>query len=424
MSGPYVTPWRDPPVAAALVVGLPLALVWWVFPEGLPWWRSIAIVSAWGGTGLLLASLVLMVREPRVARFLGGLETAYRWHHRSGVAAYLLLLVHPLAPAADAWAESPARAWQALAPWAQSWPVWLGWAALALLMIGLAATFALNLSYRRWRGLHLVLAAGVPIGLAHVVVLLGSTGSGLALVALALLALGARFVVSDLGVAARPYRVTAVARRAAGVIEASLAPCAAALAVAPGQFVLAAFGEGPHYRGCGEYHPFTVSGVDRDAQLRVAVKALGPCSQRLQDLESGVLVRLQGPFGRFLGAPRAEPALWIAGGIGITPFMAALRAGPLDADTTLIYLHREAAGAPFADELAALAAGDPRFELISCATGDRAPNFDAVLAQVDRLAERMIHVCGPPAMVDALAPRLRARGVAPGAVHFERFDFR
>ena len=416
--------WRGPPVAAALALGVPLALVWWAFPEALPWWRSVAIVSGWAGTGLLLASLVLMVREPRIAGLMGGLETAYRWHHRSGMAAYLLLLVHPLALAADGQAESPARAWQILAPWAQSWPVWLGWAALVLLMIGLAATFALHLPYRRWRGLHLVLAAGVPVGLTHVVVLLGSTGPGFALVALAVLALGARFLVGDLGVAARPYRVTAVAQRGAGVIEASLAPCAAALAVAPGQFVLAAFDEGPRYRGCGEYHPFTVSGVDRDAQLRVAVKALGPCSQRLQTLESGVLVRLQGPFGRFLDAPAAGPRLWIAGGIGITPFMAALRAGPLEAPTILIYVHREAADAPFADELAALAAGDRRFALITCATGEGAPDFDALLARVDRLAERTVHVCGPPAMFDALVAHLRECGVAPGDIHYERFDFR
>ena len=416
--------WRGPPVAAALALGVPLALVWWAFPEALPWWRSVAIVSGWAGTGLLLASLVLMVREPRIAGLMGGLETAYRWHHRSGMAAYLLLLVHPLALAADGQAESPARAWQILAPWAQSWPVWLGWAALVLLMIGLAATFALHLPYRRWRGLHLVLAAGGPGGLTHVVGRRAPPGPGFALVALAVLALGARFLVGDLGVAARPYRVTAVAQRGAGVIEASLAPCAAALAVAPGQFVLAAFDEGPRYRGCGEYHPFTVSGVDRDAQLRVAVKALGPCSQRLQTLESGVLVRLQGPFGRFLDAPAAGPRLWIAGGIGITPFMAALRAGPLEAPTILIYVHREAADAPFADELAALAAGDRRFALITCATGEGAPDFDALLARVDRLAERTVHVCGPPAMFDALVAHLRECGVAPGDIHYERFDFR
>jgi hypothetical protein len=39
---------------------------WWAFPHGLGVWRGWAILSGWLGTGLLLASLLLMVREPRL----------------------------------------------------------------------------------------------------------------------------------------------------------------------------------------------------------------------------------------------------------------------------------------------------------------------------------------------------------------------
>ena len=56
----------------------------------------VGIVIGWVGCGLLLVSLLLMLREPRLARWLGGLERMYRWHHRTGVVAYVLLLVHPL----------------------------------------------------------------------------------------------------------------------------------------------------------------------------------------------------------------------------------------------------------------------------------------------------------------------------------------
>ena len=73
------------------------AIVLWAWPESLPLWRSAAIVSAWAGSGLLAASLLLMVREPHLAHLLGGLENMYRWHHRSGILAYVLLLCHPLA---------------------------------------------------------------------------------------------------------------------------------------------------------------------------------------------------------------------------------------------------------------------------------------------------------------------------------------
>jgi len=416
--------WRNPIIAPAFALALPLAAVWWSFPEGLPLWRSIAIVTAWAGSALLVANLALVVREPHLARLLGGLEPAYLWHHRSGLTAYLLLLCHPLALAVDGWLEAPRLAWQTLAPWTQSWPVWLGWAALLLLMLGLATTFALRLPYRRWRAFHYALGLGVVLGLTHVYVLLGEVKLILFLIALALLALGWRLIASDLGVASYPYRVTQVARPATGMIEVNLAPSSAALAVAPGQFVLLACGDGVRFRGCGEYHPFTVTSVAADGQVKLAIKALGPCTQRIQTIEPGVQVRLQGPFGTFLREASTAPQLWIAGGVGITPFIAALRAHPCAQPTTLIYLFRNAADAAFLDELNAYAQTDPQFELRSVETGKAPVDFPGLLQQVSQLAQREVNLCGPAPLVQALMPHLLQLGVDPKAIHSERFDFR
>ena len=401
-----------------------VAVVWWAFPENLPLWRSVAIVAAWAGSGLLVANIMLMVREPHVARLLGGLESMYRWHHRSGMLAYLLLLCHPLALALDDWLEAPRLAWLSLAPWTQSWPVWLGWGALLLLMFGLVTTFAARLPYRRWRFFHFALGLGVLLSLAHVYALLGGANIILLLIVVAALAMGWRLIASDLGVAAHPYRVARVAHQAGGIIEVLLVPHASALAVSPGQFVLVAFGDGPHYRGCGEYHPFTVSGIEADGGLRLSIKAQGPCSQRIQNLEPDVLARLQGPFGIFLNETPSRPQLWVAGGIGITPFMAALRAQHRIQPTTLIYLFRSADDAAFLDELYALAHTDPQFELLADASGKGLSDFHGLLARVSQITKRDVNICGPMPMVDALMPHLRQLGVASDAIHFERFDFR
>ena len=134
------------PLISATLVGL---TIFWALPENLGFWRSLAIVSGWAGCGLLAASLLLMIREAKLAAWLGGLESMYRWHHRLGVSAYLILLIHPLALAASGWAESPALAWAMLAPWQQSWPVWLGWAALLCLMTGLALALSPAMPYAR-----------------------------------------------------------------------------------------------------------------------------------------------------------------------------------------------------------------------------------------------------------------------------------
>ena len=50
----------------AIVMLLMFFPAWWAFPHGLGVWRGWAILSGWLRTGLLLASLLLMVREPRL----------------------------------------------------------------------------------------------------------------------------------------------------------------------------------------------------------------------------------------------------------------------------------------------------------------------------------------------------------------------
>ena len=408
-----------------LLVLLALALIGagWALPAALSPWRSVSIVSAWLGTGLLVGSLLLMVRGPRLAAFLGGLDVQYRWHHRSGTVAYVLLLLHPLAIALDAGAQSPQLAWQALAPWFQRWPLWLGWAGLLCLMFGLATTFSFDLPYRRWRALHYLAGFGVLCGLLHVWAVAGEPGALWLFIALAVFALCWRLFGVDLGIAAHAYRVRSVAKPAARMIEAVLEPCGARLRVEPGQFVFAAFGDGPHFHGCGEFHPFTVSGIGADGSLAVGIKALGPCSSHLQALAAGVLLRLEGPFGNFLAGRHSSPQLWIAGGIGITPFLAALRRERLTHPTTLIYLYRSDADAAYLDELKTLAAAERTLTLISM-RADGAPDFDALLGNIEHVSGRVVCLCGPAPLIDAARASLDRHGVPGASIHFERFDFR
>jgi len=412
--------------SAAVALALPGLAIAWAWPQGLTPWRTAAIVSAWAGTGLLVASLLLMVREPRLARSLGGLDRMLRWHHRAGVAGYLALLAHPLALALDARAEDPALVRAVLDPRLQPWVVNLGWGALLLLMAGLAATFTSTLAYRRWRATHFALGFAVAAGLAHVLLLLGHAWVPLLGAGLAGVALVWRFVLLDRGWRSLAYRVATVTHPAEATIEASLAPMAAGLRAQPGQFVLARFLDGERYAACGAFHPFTISDVHPGGLLRVAIKALGPCSAQLQGLQPGAMVQLQGPFGEFL-APDSQPPrprLWVAGGIGITPFIAALRQSPCAAPTTLLYLVRREADAAFAPELRALADTQPRLTFWMHSTGDVPPALEPWLARLPDLPRTEVQVCGPPALVHTLLPLLAAHGVPRAQVHHEAFDFR
>lgn len=406
-----------------MVLVILFTVVCQVYPDNQPLWRSIALLTGWVGSGLLAASMLLMIREPHIAHLLGGLENMYLWHHRSGMLAYTLLLCHPLSLAINSWTVSPQLAWQSLEPWAQPWQVGLGWVSLLLLMFGLSSTFVVSLPYRRWRWMHLFLGFGVLLGLVHGY-LIASGILILLLIIMTILGLGWRFIASDFGVAASPYLVTQVTRQTSGLIEVKLVPRATTLHVSPGQFVLSAFGKGPHFQGCGEYHPFTVSSIERDGSLKLSIKALGPCSNHLQELEVGVQVRLQGPFGVFLDESTSSPQLWVAGGIGITPFIAALRAHPCTHPTTLLYLFRNEAEAAFLDELNMLGKADPLLKILTHASDMGLPDFPALLDKVKDIVARDVFICGPQPMLDSLMPHLLQRKVPEFAIHYEKFDFR
>lgn len=414
----------------ALILLCVASPVFWAFPEDLAFWRSLGIVLGWLGCGLLLACLILMLREVHLARWLGGLERMYRWHHRLGFLAYVFLLAHPLALAMDAWQESPADAWLLLAPTHEGLPVWSGWAALSCMMAGLALALTppARLRYDHWRILHGLLALAVLTGATHLL-LLGMDPPMIALPMLTLTLLFWRLLRADLGRASQPYVVTGVTAPSRDVVEVRLQPLTPSQSLPahhlrPGQFVLAAFGDGPGFRGCKEFHPYTLSDIDQNGCLALGIKALGDCTRHLQDVRTGVAVRLQGPFGDFLPETASHPALWLAGGIGITPFMAALRAKPLDQPTHLIYLHRNTQDAAYVIELEALARQQSQLKLQIVASDHPPADLATLLPSPPELTGHDCYLCGPPGLVAAARRLLLSRGVAASHLHSESFDFR
>ncbi len=408
-----------PPIVLLALALLPAGLA---APGALATLAGLSVLLGWLGSGLLATSLLLMIREPSVAARFGGLERMYRWHHALGTLGYIVLLAHPLALAGHRLPAGPDAAWKTLAPW--SWSSGLGWLALLGLMAGLAGTFVLRLRYRWWRLVHAALGGSVVLGIAHLLAVRPPAVGSALVIAPTVLALGWRLLRADRGGGARPYEVHALTRPGHRIVELTLRPLAEPLAVKPGQFVMLALFAGPRYRGCGEYHPLTVSGTRPDGSLSLSVKALGDCTHRIQSLEPGVAARIQGPFGTFLADRTEAPELWIAGGIGITPFLAALRAGPVIRPTELVYLDRDTDAAAYCDELRGYAERQPLLRFRPLALRDDHGPLHALLETVPQLSARQTYLCGPPPLVDATVRWLRQRGIPRQHIHYERFDFR
>lgn len=200
------------------------------------------------------------------------------------------------------------------------------WAFYALLAL-LAFTLWKHFSYRLWRPLHRAMPVLYLLLAFHSVVLApaGYWNKPIGLL-LAILLTGGTLasVLSLTGRIGRGRQVSgsvlSVDNPSPEIVEVRCRLDEGWRGHRPGQFVFVTFdsSEGAH--------PFTIASADLgDRTITFAIKALGDYTRRLsRDLVAGSRVRVEGPYGRFELSrinPRARQ-IWIAGGIGITPFLA------------------------------------------------------------------------------------------------------
>ncbi len=301
-----------------------------------------------------------------------------------------------------------------------------------------------RLGFRRWRRLHLVNYAVLPLVLVHSFHgpsfeegALRHYWMGLA-VGAAGLVLGRALHATGIG--QPPYEVVDVESVARSTRRIGLMPIARIVRPVLGQFVYV------QLERFGEAHPFTVSNFDdRSGALSITPKAVGPFSRRLHSLEPGHRVWVSGPFGVFAreASTTDRPVVLVAGGIGITPFMRILRARRRNLGTaplTLIYSNKSPADAAFRYEIDALASVTHSIKVVHVFSQTPTPLDIPATAEVavecGRVDERLLRahlshapeageyfVCGPPAMMDAVMAALGRLGTPARQIHSERFSF-
>lgn len=71
-------------------------------------------------------------------------------------------------------------------------------------------------------------------------------------------------------------------------------------------------------------HPFTISSAPHENKLSFTIKIAGRFTKTARDLQTGESVFVDGPFGNFI-PNEDKDMVFIAGGVGITPFMSILK---------------------------------------------------------------------------------------------------
>lgn len=132
----------------------------------------------------------------------------------------------------------------------------------------------------------------------------------------------------------------------------------------------------------------------------------------LQNLKIGDSIEVSGPNGEFTAEDVQKKYVFIAGGIGITPFrsiMVDLDHKRIPADITLLYANRTE-NAVFRNELNLLSQNNPTFK-IKYFIGDNRIDQNTITQLNYDLKETIFYISGPEPMVESFEIMLTGMGV-------------
>jgi predicted ferric reductase len=397
---------------------------------------SLAVVCALAGTSAFALNLVLGARLRPVERLFGGLERMYSVHRLNGEIAFTLLLAHVVLILASRATISTSTALDLLRPGA-GWTVFAGVLAFSGMVVAIVLTLFVRIGHEFF--VYVQRSFGVVFlgATYHVFTTNGALGDSAALnvymaslATVGIAAWGYRSLLGNLLVRRLKYRVAAVNRLDEFVTEVVMEPRERPLSFKPGQFLFVNFREPfseqfPLFLR-NQFHPFSITSTPDERTLRITVKAVGDYTRALRALEPGAEAVVEGPYGAFSSSdlPNGRQ-IWIAGGIGVTPFLSMARSLNGKApDVDFYYCVEHVPEAHFLDELRAIEGTrqDFRVTLVprdtdGFLTGERLAREHEDLGSADVL------VCGPPAMIDSLRPQLAVQGVERERFHAEEFGF-
>lgn len=402
-------------------------------------YEQLLTTSGYLAVNFMSITLVLAARPGWLEAPLGGLDKMYQLHKWTGILAVIAALAHWLIEMSDDALEAlfgndrslKEADFSGLLDSLQSGAEDLAEPGLYLLLFLVAITLTRWVPYVFWRYLHRVMPL-IYLALASHALLLAPlkwwqqpTGWLMALLMLAGVSASVQSLTGNIG-KSRRYQglVQTVKQASANITEVVCDMGQRWPGHQAGQFALVTF---DHLEGA---HPFTLASADHgNGQLSLQIKALGDYTGKLpQRLHNGRAVTLEGPYGRFNpdSGRKSAQQIWVAGGIGVTPFLAALENRLLhnEQDYPAVILHYCTADAATDPMLTRLQQLTEQLPSITLHIHDSQQGQRLTVQQLQIQDSKVdLWFCGPHGLAAALREGLKHEPISV-RFHQESFEFR
>lgn len=375
------------------------------------------------GIMCLVWTFVLSIRHKWIEEMFGGLDKMYKAHHIIGGLAFVFLINHALLLIVDLLPENGIAFY--LIP-ATRISFTYGQISLYIMLILLALTFYINLPYRLWKLTHEWMGLVMIFGGLHTMLIRSDTQSYMLLrywilgwSAVATFAfLYKRFVYYYFPRPVR-YKVTTIGNQG-DLLVLSLESVDPGIKFAPAQYGFVSL---PSRKR--DEHPLSVLGSD-ETKLILGVKVIGKFTKKLSELFKGDEVLVRGPFGLLSEKmEKAKHAVWIAGGIGITPFLSMAMAVRADQKVDMYFCASVMPAQVITEPFAALCARNNNFHWLPCETSKTGRVTAAqILDHTGRDLDAMYLLCGPKVMMEDLATQFAKSGIKRSHIIYEDFAFK
>jgi len=187
----------------------------------------------------------------------------------------------------------------------------------------------------------------------------------------------------------------------------------------------------------GNVRSFSIASAPHEETLMVATRMRDTAFKRvLKTMPIGTAVKVEGPSGDLiLQKDCTRAAVFLAGGIGITPFRSIVHWAAKEKSPhriVLFYSNRRPEDAAFLADLQSLQKDNPKYKLIASMT-EMEKSHQPWRGETGFIDQEMLgrhlkgatspiyYIAGPPAMVKGLHEMLSKAGVNDGDIHAEEF---